>query len=282
METATQSGEQAVVPADEGNQPETAAAGNASPFIYALGRITPRFSTLAVEKEFAQAAGRAETASLTDQQVAQTVLRSNRYLARQLCWVFAIEGLDTYILTPRDPADLDLLLGTMRPVPRATDVDVVIGLRGPVAPPQACSGLAVPVVIFDQVYSFDVDALISELPRPESVPADQFGPIAEELYGRIVQMADNSGATDAHRALNYLAVRYETIYSHAADMYSRNFSLTMVDVRPSLLSGVRSLVDVVFTFTHRQTTVAEQYFTRVDITEEFPFLVTRLSPYYEH
>jgi PatG C-terminal len=282
METATQSGEPAVVPADEGNQPETAAAGNASPFIYALGRITPRFSTLAVEKEFAQAAGRAETASLTDQQVAQTVLRSNRYLARQLCWVFAIEGLDTYILAPRDPADLDLLLGTMRPLPRATDVDVVIGLRGPVAPPQACSGLAVPVVIFDQVYSFDVDALISELPRPESVPADQFGPIAEELYGRIVQMADNSGATDAHRALNYLAVRYETIYSHAADMYSRNFSLTMVDVRPSLLSGVRSLVDVVFTFTHRQTTVAEQYFTRVDITEEFPFLVTRLSPYYEH
>lgn len=30
-------------------------------YVYALGRITPRFPSLAVEKEFAQATGRAET-----------------------------------------------------------------------------------------------------------------------------------------------------------------------------------------------------------------------------
>jgi PatG C-terminal len=53
-----------------------------------------------------------------------------------------------------------------------------------------------------------------------------------------------------------------------------------VDVRPSRLSGVRRIVDVIFSFTHRQTDVIEKYFVRVDVTEEFPFLVTRLSPYY--
>ena len=61
--------------------------------------------------------GRAETAGLTDRQALHEVLsqRQNRYLVRQLCWVLTIEGLDTYILQPRDPADLDLLVEALRP-----------------------------------------------------------------------------------------------------------------------------------------------------------------------
>jgi hypothetical protein len=249
-------------------------------FIYALGRIQPRFPSLALEKEYAQASGRAETAGLTDQETARTVLRANRYLARQLCWVFTVEGLETYILVPRDPADLDLLLDTMRAAPRTTDVDVVIGTRGPIAPPEACNGLMVPIVIIDQLYSFDVDALIRAIPRPET-PADKFEATAEELFTRIAQMADNAGATDEHRALNYLAVRYPVIYARTSDMHVRNYSLTGVEVRPSRLSGVRTIVDVIFSFSNRQTAVIEQFFTRVDVTEEFPFLVTAMSPYYE-
>lgn len=34
-------------------------------------------------------------------------------------------------------------------------------------------------------------------------------------------------------------------------------------------------------YTNRNTGVAEQRFVRVDMTEAFPFLVTKLSPYYE-
>ena len=37
-----------------------------SAYVYALGRIEPRFPRLSVEKEYAQATGRAETAGLTD------------------------------------------------------------------------------------------------------------------------------------------------------------------------------------------------------------------------
>jgi hypothetical protein len=111
------------------------------PYIYALGRVEPRFSSLAVEKEFAQATGRAGTAGLSDRQALHAVLsqRPNRYLARQLCWVLTIEGLETYLLQPRDLTDVDLLVEAVRPVPRATDVDVVIGLRGPIAPPALCN-----------------------------------------------------------------------------------------------------------------------------------------------
>ena len=92
-----------------------------------------------------------------------------------------IEGLDTYLLQPRDPADLDLLIDALRLGPRPTDVDVVIGVRGPIAPPQMCNGLQAPIVGFEQIYSFDVDALLKAIPRPHGIAEDKFSAAAEEV-----------------------------------------------------------------------------------------------------
>jgi len=267
-------------------QPLSAGSPTASSYVFALGRIEPRFTSLAVEKEFAQAKARTDTTGLTDGQVLQAVLteRAHRYLARQLCWVFTIEGLETYILMARDPMDLDLLVEAVRPTPSPMDVDVVVGVRGPSASPDMCGGLTIPMVAFDQLYSFDRDALLGALPRPESVPEDQdqqFRASADELLERILQLADNAGATDEHRALNYLAVRYPAIYTKTSEAHGRDASLSEVDVRPSRLSGVRRIVDVIFSYTDRQTDVTDKYFVRVDVTEEFPFLVTKLAPYYD-
>jgi PatG C-terminal len=279
---------ESLAPAGDGHPPATAGRpGHASPsFVYTLGQIEPRFPSLAVEKEFAQVTGRAETAGLTDREALQAVLsdRANRYLARQLCWVFVIEGLETYLLVPRDPADIELLVDSVRSRPQLMDLDLVIGLLGPLAPPEMCNGLVVPVVAVDQVYSFDRDSLIRAIPRPEKVPEDeeeQFRATAAELFDRILQVADNAGATDEHRALNYLAVRYPDIYRQTAQAHAGNASLSAVEVRRSRLSGVRKIVDVIFSYTHRERDVTEKYFVRVDVTEEFPFVHTKLSPYYE-
>jgi hypothetical protein len=252
-------------------------------YVYALGRIEARFPRLSVEKEFAQVAGRAETAGKTDQQVFHAVLSKpeNRYLVRQMCWVFSVQGLETYILQPRNPADFDLLVGAIRPVPSPNDIDIVVGLRGPIAPPEMCNGLMVPIVAFDQIYSFDRDALIKAIPCPEKTKPEAFGPAAEELFDRIMQLTDNAGATDEHRALNFLSVRYSAIYAKAAEEFARDFSLTRVEVRPSPLSSTRNIVDVIFSYTNRNTDFTEKFFVRVDVTEEFPFLVTKLSPYYD-
>jgi hypothetical protein len=177
-------------------------AGVAS-YIYAIGRVEARFPNLAAEKEYAQATGRTDTAGKTDQQTFHAVLskRENRYLLRQLCWVLSIHGLDTYLLMPRDPSDMDLLVEAIRPASSPNDIDVVIGMRGPIAPPTMCNGLMVPIVVFDQLYSFDRCTLIKAVPKPEKTPATQFAPAAEELFNRIMQLTDNAGATDEHRAL---------------------------------------------------------------------------------
>ena len=83
-----------------------------SQYIYAIGTIEPRFPRVSVEKELAQVIGRAQTASLTDRQALRMILeeRQNRYLVRQICWVMTIEGLETYIVVPRDPLDYDALI----------------------------------------------------------------------------------------------------------------------------------------------------------------------------
>jgi hypothetical protein len=252
-------------------------------YVYAIGRIEARFPRLSVEKEFAQASGRAETAGQTDQQVFYNVLSrpESRYLARQLCWVLMIQGLETYIVLPRDPKDFDQLVEAIRPQPSPMDIDVVIGTRGPFAPPELCNGLMVPIVVFDQIYSFDRDALIKAIPRPEKTTEKQFKAAAGEVFDRILQMTDNAGATDEHRALNYLAMRYPGIYAKAAEEFARDFSLSGVEVRPSPLSGTRNIVDVIFSYTNRNTDFTEKVFTRCDMTEEFPFLVTKVSPYYD-
>jgi hypothetical protein len=139
----------------------------------------------------------------------------------------------------------------------------------------------VPIVAFDQIYSFDRESFIKSIPRPEKFPVEEFGPAAEELFDRIMQMTDNAGATDEHRALNYLAVRYPAVYANTAEAFARNAALSAVDVRTSLLSETRKIVDVIFSYTNRNTDVTEKFFVRVDVTEEFPFVVTKMSPYYD-
>ena len=285
-EDTTSGGEASGGQFSPGNVEPSISNGESPPaksYVYALGRVEARFPTIAIEKEFAQATGRSDTAGLTDQQTLHEVLsqRQNLYLARQICWVMTVEGLETYILHPRSRGDISLLVEALRPAPRPTDIDVVIGVKGPIAPPEMCNGLMVPIVIFDQMYSFDIDSLIKSIPRPEKISEKQFGPVAEELIQRIMQMADNAGATDEHRALNYLVLRYPAIYAKAAECYGRDCSLTGVEVRASRIGSRRRVNDVIFDFQSRKTDVTEKYFVRVDVTEAFPFLVTKMSPFFD-
>jgi hypothetical protein len=256
---------------------------SASSYVYAIGRIEARFPRLSIEKELAQVMGRTDTRGLTDTDALQKVLQhpENRYLVRQLCWVMRVQTIEAYILVPGDPGDYGRLVETLRQAPSPMDLDVVIGVRGPMAPPDTCNGLILPIVAFDQIYSFDRESLIKAIPRPEKAGAKEFMAAAGELLDRVMQMADNAGTEDAQRALNYLVVRYPAIYATAADAFGRNCSLTAVDTRPSPLSGARNILDVIFSFTNRNTDVVEKFFTRVDVTDEFPFLVTKMSPYYD-
>lgn len=266
------------------------------PFVYAIGQIDVRFPSLGVEREFLQANQGIDTRALSDPQARHKVLaeRRNRYLVRQLCWVLTISGVDTYLLHPADPADYELFVDALRPPDDANDdaFDQVVGVRGPHAPASACNGLAVPVVRVDQLYSYTRRALIEAIPRPAAGEgkgggggdAAEFELAARDLFERrILQLTDNAGVADEHRAVNYLAVRYPEIYAATVRQNAQGRSLVGVTVLPSRLSGsARRLVNVVFEYADRGGGYApEKLRVRVDVTEEFPFIDQRLAPYFD-
>ncbi len=129
--------------------------------------------------------------------------------------------------------------------------------------------------------SISLIASISD-PTEKGKKEERFDAAAEELFWRIAQMADNAGATDEHRALNYLVMRYPAIYAKAAEEFARDFSLSAVETRRSPLSGTRKVIEVIFSYTSRSTDFTEKFFVRVDVTEQWPFLVTKMSPYFDH
>jgi subtilisin family serine protease len=256
--------------------------------------------TLLVNPVFAEsAAGNAQQPCATPAELASAILECIEAGARVLNLSLAVtrsslrgEGdlelaLDhaarrgvVVVAAAGNPADVDLLISAIDPQPQPR-ISTVIGIQGPVAPSDYCNGLMVPIVFFDQIYTFSRDALVNAIPRPEAIPAADFGPAAGELFDRIMLMTDNAGSTDEHRALNYLDVRYPNIYAKAAEAFAANSSLSGVEVRSSPLSGTRNVVEVVFAFTNRATDFTEKSFVRVDVTEQFPFLLTKLLPYYD-
>jgi hypothetical protein len=130
-------------------------AGVTPSYIYSIGRIEVRFPNISIEKEYRQTMGRTDTAGQNDYETMRSVLssRSNRYLAREMCWILTIEGVETYILKPSNPMDFELLVESLRNAPTRNDLDLVIGVKGPIASPEMCNGLMIPIVIFDQIYS---------------------------------------------------------------------------------------------------------------------------------
>jgi hypothetical protein len=251
-------------------------------YIFAIGQVQMRFPSPSIEKEFAQIiASEGETARLTDQAVLHKTVRDYRYLANESCWVFLVDSVETYILVPRDHVVLDQFVEAVKPSERGLDTDVIIGTRGPMAPPEMCNGLIAPIALVDRIYSFEKPELMNALKRPQEseMTDEEFRKSSDVLFERIQQLADNVGATDEHRAVNYLAVRYPQIYTHTAEMFARDFSLTKVDIMPSRLTATRKLVNVIFTYTNRKTDVEEKYRVRVDVTEKYLFLEKRLSQY---
>ncbi|WP_461459251.1 cyanobactin maturation protease PatG family protein [Methanothrix sp.] len=251
------------------------------PYVYALGQIEARFPNRSIEKEYVQILERSKSANLDHQQAFYSVLSQpeNRYLARKLSWILTKEGVPIYILLPTGPEDLDILLDAIRPSACPLDRQVVVGRKGPVAPPEMC-GLEVPMVLVDHLYSLEYNNFMKSI-HPELVADEKFKAAALELFRRMMQIADNTGSTDKHRALNYLSVRYPAIYAKAAGEQERNFSLTSVEAVSSRLSDSRKIISVVFTFANKEIGIVEKYFVRVDVSEEYPFLVTKMSPYYD-
>jgi hypothetical protein len=100
-----------------------------------------------------------------------------------------------YLVTPRYPVDFEVLIDAVQSYTSPNNLDVVIDVRGPIASPETCNGPMVPIVRFDQLYSFDRDELISAIPRPDDPSKDDDGLFraAAQLFDRVIQLLITRG-----------------------------------------------------------------------------------------
>jgi hypothetical protein len=267
--------------------------------VYAIGRLEPQFPSLDIEKEFAQAAAGGED-GLAEAALLRAVLTApdNRYLARQMCWVFTAQGVEAFALWPREEADVGRLVELLPGRDAETMLHVVIGrtVSAPGWIDNPCAESGLPIVVADQLFAFTLDEFVDQIvtdlaaadgggggekggvAAQDKAVREQHTAVTREVFHWLTRRSDNAGFTNEHRALNYLALRFPPAYRAAMQAYGGGKTLTAVHAHHSHARD-RGLVSVQFTFRDRRSEIIERYECTVDVTG-FPFLVSGLQPTY--
>jgi hypothetical protein len=207
-----------------------------------------------------------------------------RYIARQVCWVLTVERQPAYYLMLSDMHDLDSLIEYLSY--DENDLGLFVGSSS-LQPVEFSCGFKAPILEVVQLRIFTEKQLLDyfeeasvdqktdkKTPKPSSNDLKRF-------FNRIVQSADNFGDTDAWRALNYLAVRYQPLYPTYVEMTKQGYFLDNIVVGSSRLARERRIVDPIFCF-QNDAGAMRRHFVRVDVTHLFPMLLSHVDGYVNH
>ena len=264
-----------------------AEAGSAAPPtpIYALGSIRAGFPNMSLEKEFQATAAAIGAAGPTNSLLYQVLSQGeNLYLARDICFIFQVDGVDAYIIKPRTYVEVAQFVTALDPS-LEKPLDGIIGVKGPLAPPEMCNGLQLPLVAVNQSFISNLRAFVEAIAQQAGVSAE----LAQSVLEAILGLTDNTGATDEYRAINYLAVKYPQIYVTTSQMldpgqapggYQGAYYLVGVSAQLANVQGTRRIVNVIFKYIQQQTSEVAYWFSTVDVSGLYPFLVSKFAPYY--
>jgi hypothetical protein len=263
-------------------------------YVYVIGNLRPAYPSMSVEKAFEWAVGAQEVGS-PDYGLQYEVMSqgANLNITKQVCWIMQVGGgdagaVDTYLVAPRSYPELYNMVEGLRADEHTASrrYDVIIGPRGPMATPEMCNGLQLPMLVCNQIYSFTWDEFVNAVTAKTGANAADVG----SMFYALLQMADNAGETNEHRALNYVTLRYSDIYVMAANMLGHGsgpflipngiFTLQDIIARKAPVQGARMIVDIIFHYVERRTQASIYWYCEVDTTGQFPFLVRPLSRYY--
>lgn len=255
-------------------------AATAETFVYAIGQIEMRFPTIGIEREYQQRQAHLPPPSgdMPRGVRIRRVLEANPHLTARACYLLTVSGIPAYVLVPGSPLLRDGLLEAVENIGAPDRWCLVIGRRGPIAQADTCAGVLAPIAFCDQLYTYSQDDWIESLAtqvrgalgkRTGSVDALRVG--AQEIFDRVARSTENVGATDAHRALNYIMLQHPGVFLATAERAGRK-ELTRIETRLAQGVGGRRVVAVILVFVDLATGVPERLFTRVDVTEEWPFI----------
>ncbi len=253
----------------------------AEQFVYAIGKLDIRFPSIGIEREFQQRERRFESEQSLPAgrgERLKVVLDANPHLWSRVCFVMSIGNVPAYIVAPSSQHTLRALLDA---VGRGSDPGAfvtLIGRRAGTAGPGQCGGLLAPIVICDMLYAFRLEEWVGELAtrvdealKARKTDSARFTTVAREFFDQVVNSTENIGGLDTHRALNYVLVQHPGLALSVAERPKS--VLDRIETRQVQGTDLRRIVAVILTFVDRATGVPERLFCRVDVTEEWPFLV---------
>lgn len=280
-------------------------------FIYVAGFIQAEFDNLGLEKEFerslASSNDHGDAALFMPEDVKQTLTDKhwyedrayclykhlsnpkNRYIARQMKWSL-INGYrdEMYRLEPNNQ-DLNALINALKPndnngsnrsdknANTLTPINVIGAYRQ-----NAQEALpSIQVLKIDMITGAEIVLKIHA----------QHGGFNDKKIKKVVadmlSLSENNGDTDQDRALNY-ALRYnldiymgayELIYNHASSHSDREVAqLNNVTVLTEIC-GERKIAKVIFDFQNVQNSIGQHWYCAIDVTDDYPFLLTKFKRY---
>lgn len=258
-------------------------SGQSFGYVYAIGNIRAAFPSQSVQEEFKRISGRTGSTAPDDELVYDVLSQGeNLYLGREICWVLQIDSVDAFIVKPRTYIELFEIIQSIQVNPGEISFATVIGPRGPIAGPEVCNGLQLPIAVANQYYNFTFNQFVDAIVASTQVDSNT----ASSMLQSMLQIIDNAGETDEHRAINYITLRYMGLYTMAANMLDPSkhpygiYSLNSVTAKPAAVQGTRRIVDVIFNYDERQSGEKIHWYCRVDVTGQFPFLVSKLNRFY--
>jgi hypothetical protein len=268
-------------------------------FVYAIGRLETRFPTVGIEREFQQCEARLPQSKASAPAGARLreVLEANPHLSGRMCYLLMVGGVPAYIVAPTGAYLRESLFEAVERARAADEWCVLIGRRGSIATPTTCAGVLAPIVACDQLSPFSLDELqesllhrLAEALKARKIGRDAFTTVSRDLFSQVAASIENLGATDSDRALNYVLMQHPGFFLAAAER-SDTHRLDRIEARRSEGLGSRRVVAVIVTFVDRTTGIPDRLFSRVDVTEEWPFLAADavgepaplgFSPFVEH
>lgn len=250
-------------------------------FVYAFGKLEVRFPTLGVNREFQQR--EAQEAKSTDKTLTREerishVLEANHHLASRVCYLLTVSGIPAYVLVRPGWHLRESLLQAIAQSQKPDCWSVIIGRRGPVSSPAICAGVLAPMAVCDQIYTFSLkdwqESLAKTLKsalQARKITEKVFEQTTREMFDRIVCSAENLGFANSHRALNYLVLQHPGLFLAVAERSGKQV-LDKIETREAQAMGTRHVIAIILTFLDLTTGVPERVFTRVDVTEEWPFV----------
>jgi hypothetical protein len=253
-------------------------------FVYAVGRLVPQFQSLDVEKEFAQLAAQSDRTEASEHEQLKAVLEDpeNLFLAHHICWTFSTGGLDSFAVVPRDDVDARRLVDAFAPASEEAVINACVGRPATTPPLWDWTTTGLRLIHADQLLTFTLDEFLEALDRTDDGDGEGGArrSAMRDLFLRLTRRSDNQGVADGSRAMNYLALRYPSVYRATIEALDGGNQLMGVEARPAAAAD-RRLVSVRLVFRNPQTQIVERYGCSVDVTGEFCFLSAPLSPTYD-